>query len=423
MLRKLGKLGIPAAIILATAAVGFGIAVAASDPTTDTNVSCATATATSPDHTIGVDGTDVHTITGTQATASHCETQTYTIPAAQTVTQTVTATPSSTTSSTPTTSTSTTTTSTTSSGPSPFTVNCPLTFAAGNGPTSCWATHTGVQGATGVTEAQIKAGAPGFTKHTGDLVITAANTTIDHQWITGCVQISDGANNTTIKNTLITPNGSTCSGDNAGGSAINTGQGAKIAKNTLVEDTTVDGGTPGFGSHTAGITVDGGTVLRVNLFGFAQGFISDSNTAAAPALFQDDYAHDFYGCSHDDGTWFDSSSFVTFEHGWVETNDSTQQGSAGCSTAALAGGSDFGPQDHITYDSSFADGVTGENIHTGCGSTQMTITNNAADTGAAKNGSDGGYGTLAGNTWAGNYSVDHATGAKGAAWGPFGNGC
>lgn len=426
----LRKLGIAAVIIFSILGGGYAAYAAVAGSDVGTNVSCATATATTPDHTVGVDGSDVDTISGTQTTASHCETQTYTIPTntvTATVTQTVTGTPTQTTSSTPTTTSSTTnsqttTTSTTSSAPSPFTVDCPLTFAAGNGPTSCWATHTGVQGATGATEAQIKAGAAGFTKHNGELDITQPNTVIDHEWINGCISIADGANNTVIKDSLVTSGGG-CSGDDAGGSAINTGQGPKIAKNTLIEDTTVDGGTPAFGSHDAGITVDGGEVLRVNLFGFAQGFISDSNTAAAPALFQDDYAHDFYGCSHDDGTWVDSSSWVTFEHIWVETNDSTQQGSAGCSTAAFAGGSDFGPQNHITYDSGFADGVTGENIHTGCGSTQMTITNNAVDTGAAKDASDGGYGSLAGNTWSGNYSVDHATGAKGAGWGPFGNGC
>jgi hypothetical protein len=190
-----------------------------------------------------------------------------------------------------------------------------LTHAAGNGPNSCWATHTGVQGATGYTEAQIEANpaAVGFTKHAGDLTIGKPNTTIDHEWITGCVKIADGADNTTIKNSLITPDGDACPGDNAGGSAINTGQGSNIATNTLVEDTTVDGGNQGYGSHTAGITVDAGEVLRVNLFGFTQGFISDANTAQNPALFQDDYGHGYIGCTHDDGTWFNSSSYVTFK--------------------------------------------------------------------------------------------------------------
>ena len=220
-------------------------------------------------------------------------------------------------------------------------------------------------------------------------------------WISGCIQIADGADNTTIKDSLVTPNGHACAGDNAGGSAINTGQGPNIAKNTLIEDTTVDGGKPAFGSHNAGITVDGGAVLRVNLFGFAQGFISDANTAEAPALFQDDYGHDYRGCSHDDGTWFNSSSYVTFEHGWIMTNDPTQQGAEGCSTGALTGGSDYGPQDHVVFDDSYGEGVTGEDTHAGCGSTNSAYTNNAL----SRNAKDFGSGFQAGNTgnrWAKN---------------------
>ena len=290
-------------------------------------------------------------------------------------------------------------------------VPCPLTHAGGADPAnSCWATHTGVFGSTGVTEAQIEANpaAVGFTKHNGDLTITAPNTTIDHMWINGCISIADGANNTVIKNSLVTSGGG-CSGDDAGGSAINTGQGSKIAKNTLIEDVTVDGGKPAYGSHDAGITLDGGTALRVNLFGFAQGFISDSNTAQAPALFQDDYGHDYYGCSHDDGTWFNSSSYVTFEHGWIMTNDPTQQGSAGCSTGALTGGSDYGPQDHVVFDNSYGEGVTGEDTHAGCGSTNSAYTNNALSNNMKDYGS--GFGASnPGNSWAKNYVAE--TGAS-----------
>jgi hypothetical protein len=300
-------------------------------------------------------------------------------------------------------------------------VPCALTHAAGADPiNSCWATHTGVLNGTGYSEAQIEAGAPGFTHVTHDVIITQPNTVIDHEWISGCIQIADGANNTTIKNTLVTPNGSSCSADNAGGSAINTGQGPSIAKNTLIEDTTVDGGNPGYGSHAAGITVDAGEVLRVNLFGFAQGFISDSNTAQYPALFQDDYGHGYIGCTHDDGTWFNSSSYVTMEHSYVLMGD---PGGTDCTTGAFAGGSDYGPADHITYDNSYGGGADGEAIHTGCGSTYMTITNNAVDNATAKFGSDGGYQALTGNTWSGNYSVDHSTGGNLGSWGPFSASC
>jgi hypothetical protein len=301
--------------------------------------------------------------------------------------------------------------------------SCPLTHAGGADPTnSCWATHTGVQNGTGYTEGQIEANptALGFTKVNGDVIITKPNTTIDHEWIVGCIQIADGANNTVIENTLVTPNGDTCSGDNSAPSAINTGQGPSIAKNTLLEDVTLDGGTPSYGSHVGAVFLDGGEALRMNIFGFAQGYMSGTNTAAAPALFQDDYAHDWIGCSHDDGTWFNSSSYVTYEHGYMLMGDAA---GTGCTTAALAGGSDYGPQDHITYSNSYANGADGEAVHTGCGSTQMTITNNAIDSGTSKNGSDGGYQVLTGNAWSGNYSVDYNAGANLGSWGPFSASC
>jgi hypothetical protein len=298
---------------------------------------------------------------------------------------------------------------------------CNLTYAAGADPnTSCWATHTGVLNGTGYTEAQIEAGAPGFTHTTGDLVITQPNTIIDHAWISGCIQIADGADNVTIKNSLVTSNGNACAADNSGGSAINTGQGPNIAKNTLIEDTTVDGGVPSYGSNNAGITVDAGEVLRVNAFGFTRTFLSDSNTAQYPALFQDDYAHGFGGCVHDDGTWFDSSSYVTFNHSYVLMGDPS---GSGCTTAALSGGADYGPQDHVTYSNSYANGADGEAVHTGCGSTYMTITNNAIDNGTYKDASDGGYQALTGNAWSGNYSVDYNTGANLGSWGPFSASC
>jgi hypothetical protein len=302
-------------------------------------------------------------------------------------------------------------------------VQCALTHAAGfDGTNSCWATHTGVQGSTGYTEAQIEANPTGlgFTKITHDVIITQPNTTIDHEWIVGCIQIADGADNAVVKNSLVMPNGSTCAGDNAGGSAINTGQGPNIAKNTLIEDTTVDDGTSDYGSNDAGLTVDAGEVLRVNAFGFARTFLSGTNTAQYPALFQDDYTHNFSGCVHDDGTWFNTSSYVTFDHSYVLMGDAA---GSGCTTAALSGGSDYGPQDHITYDSNYAYGADGEAVHTGCGSTQMTITNNAIDNGTYKNGSDGGYQALTGNAWSGNYSVDDNTGANLGSWGPFSAPC
>jgi hypothetical protein len=285
-----------------------------------------------------------------------------------------------------------------------------LTHAAGAGANSCWATHTGVQGATGITEAQIIAnpGAAGFTVHKGDLTITQSNTTIDHEWITGCVTIADGANNVTIKDSLITPEGASCRGDNSGGSAVQTGQGPNIGENTIVEDTTIDGVygyNPTYGNHDVGITLDGGEVLRVNLFGFGIGYLSNTNTADDPAIYQDDYGHDYYGCAHDDGTWFDSSAYITFNHGWIMTNDPTQPNSSeGCSTAALAGGDDGGPsepQDHVIIENSYGEGVTGEDTHWGCGAVNSAFLNNALSTDAKDQATE--FGSAAkGNTWSGN---------------------
>jgi hypothetical protein len=257
-----------------------------------------------------------------------------------------------------------------------------------------------------VTEAQIIAnpGAVGFTVHQGDLTITQSNTTIDHEWITGCVKIADGANNVTIKDSLVTPEGSMCTGDNSGGSAIQTGQGSNIGENTIVEDTTIDGvygDNPTYGNHDVGITVNGGEVLRVNLFGFGIGYLSNANTAAHPAIYQDNYGHDYYGCAHDDGTWFDSSAYVTFNHGWIMTNDPTQPSSGeGCSTAALAGGSDYGPQDHVVIENSYGEGVTGEDAHWGCGATNSGFIDNALSTHAKDQASE--FGISGTNTWSGN---------------------
>jgi hypothetical protein len=322
-------------------------------------------------------------------------------------------------------------------------VPCALTYAAGADPnTSCWATHTGVLNGTGCTEAQIVAQGSGpcgpvgngsggtFTVMTGDptyhsIVISASNTTIDHVWAQGaCFEIHDNISNVVIKNTLITGGNVNCGGDGAGGTTVNTGQGATIATNSLMQDVTIDGGVPADGSHSAAITFDGGEVLRVNISGYAQGFISDSNTAANPALFQDDYGHGYTGCTHDDGTWFNSSSYVTMEHSYILMGDPWITLHPGnCTTGAFAGGSDYGPADHVTYDNSYANGADGEAIHTGCLSTPVTITNNAVDNGTSKFGSDGGYQALTGNTWSGNYAVDHNTGANLGSWGPFGAVC
>lgn len=196
------KLGAILATIAAVSGLGYGLAAAATSDT-GTNVSCATATASLPAHTVGVDGSDVDTISGTQTTAADCETQTYTIPTTTetdtaTVTQTVTAPTSGTTSTSSTTSSQTTATQTTTSSQT----SSPTCLAAANTPggSDPWGgcfpgpTNTGVPAGTtltpvstnGETAAQaVKAGAPadntGWTYVAGDdaIYVTTTGAVID----------------------------------------------------------------------------------------------------------------------------------------------------------------------------------------------------------------------------------------------------
>lgn len=306
---------------------------------------------------------------------------------------------------------------------SSFTVNCPLTYAAGAGsntlpPTAedgpsgtCWGQQTGVYHGTGDTEAQIEANPAGlgFTVHTGDLTVSTAGATIDHYWIeNGCISIR--ANNVTVKNTLITDTSPDCSGANTGATAINVDQNPVTAVGTLIEDTTIDGGNPGLNAHTNGLTVQDGEVLRVNLFGYGQGFTSNVNDSTHPSLFQDDYGHDYQGCQHDDGTWVDSGTYVKFAHIWIETNDPTGNATTGgCASGACYGGSDYGPEHDVTYDHSFCDGVDGQDAQTGCGGTNITISNDFFDSTATKAGAFGGFNIAdSGNVWTANSFIDHS---------------
>lgn len=290
--------------------------------------------------------------------------------------------------------------------------SCPLTHAGGaDASTSCWATHTGVQNGTGYSEAQIEANPTGlgFTKVTGDVTIKQANTTINHEWIVGCISVA--ANNVTIENTLIT-SGAQCSpaDGNGAAAAITTGDAPGEPVGTLVQDVTIDGGTTPNGDNLAGVFFDSGNMIGVNVLGFTRDFVSGTSTTQYPAYFQDDYAHNFSGCVHDDGTWFDTAQYATFNHGYVLMGDVY---GSGCTTAALSGGADYGPQSHVTYENSYAEGADGEDTHAGCGSTYSAFTNNALSTNAKDYGS-GFQQSDTGNTWSRNYIVNEVTGAIGA---------
>jgi hypothetical protein len=275
-------------------------------------------------------------------------------------------------------------------------VPCALTAAAGdNGTTSCWATHTGVENGTGFTEAQILAGQSTLRHVVGDQTITTAGTVISDEWISGCIAID--ANNVTIKDTLVYPNGDTCSGGGGGSqpSAINDGQN-NPPTGTLIEDTTVDGNNESGDQY--GISLVGGVCLRCNAFGFAKEFWADGS-AASPTLFQDSYAHDFSsntGTAHLDSIFLDSSSYVTIEHSYVVA-DGTNNYVAG----AVVSGSDYGPANHQIVDDSYMEGDSGQDWHGACGAVYMQMTNDAFS--SDEKGSGPWLSSDAGNTWSGNY--------------------
>jgi hypothetical protein len=299
------------------------------------------------------------------------------------------------------------------------TVPCALTHDAGaDGTNSCWATHTGVQAGTGYTEAQIEANptGAGFKEVNGDVTITQPGTVIDHQWINGCIAINAGANNVTIKNSLITSNGDTCQSSGSGlataGGALNAGQDgtSSAPTGTLLQDITVDGGT---GEADYGITLPHGECLRCNVFHFDQGILSNSATSANPALFEGDYVHDtmlqqpwesLSNCGHRNGFYMNSSTYVTIDDSYAIMT------SYPCVTGAISLQNDYGTPDHITVQNSYGEGVGGMDF-TGSCATNTLVRNNAFS-------NDNGYGGLdfsvradnPGITWTGNHVAE--TGAS-----------
>ena len=285
-------------------------------------------------------------------------------------------------------------------------VPCALTHAAGaDGTNSCWATHTGVQGATGYPEAQIEAGAPGFTHVSSNVTITQPGTVIDHEWISGCVAINSGANNVTIKDSLITPpDGDYCHG-NVGdphASAINDGAGSSAPTGLLVEDTTVDGGNATGDQY--GISMIHGTCLRCNVFGFAKNYLSFGNTAANPTLFEDSYSHDISPhdeSSHVNGFWIDfAASYVTIKHSYAIMTQAVDV------SAAIAVQSDGGAGSYVTVDSSYAEGDGGVDMTEGSAQPNAVFTHNALSSDNGYSGTEYANGYCAsgtGNVWIGNY--------------------
>jgi hypothetical protein len=274
-----------------------------------------------------------------------------------------------------------------------------------------------VQGSTGYSEAQIEAGAPGFTRM-GNVSISTPGTTIDHAWIVGCVAVNAGATSVTIKNSLITPpDGQYCSSsaDGSAASAINNGNSAKTPSGFLVEDTTVDGGNAT--GNQFGVSINEGSCVRCNVFGFAKNYSTGSNPSAHPAVFQDDYSHDLSlnsysgdgsgsDCAHDNGWYMNSSTNVIIEHSY-----SIMSGARSCTTGAITNLADYGPPNNMTVDNSYMEGQGGADLYTGkanaCGTPNIVITHNAFSRNNGYNGTDFvNYWTPVGNTWSGNYIAE-----------------
>jgi hypothetical protein len=304
-------------------------------------------------------------------------------------------------------------------------VPCALTYAAGaDGTNSCWATHTGVQGSTGCTEAQIKAntgpnctysttpGAAKFTLYTGSLVATA-NTTYDHYWINGCVTVNQVASNVTIQDSLITDpsGGGTCKGDEADAqpSTINNGNSASGPTGLVVKDTTVDGENSTYAA-AIGVQLNPGSCIRCNIFGYEHQAATavDATSSTYRSLWQDTYVHNLSAnasCSHENGFYFDGN-FITVEHSWVRMNGTN------CGvTAALSLQHNYYQQNNITIDNGFFDGGGGAGANgdlvLGCSASNVIVTNNALST-------EGGYplgywlSTGTGNNFAGNYQITNS---------------
>jgi PKD repeat protein len=300
-------------------------------------------------------------------------------------------------------------------------IPCALSAAAN----SCWSANTGVQGGTGYSEAQIEAGAPGFTHRSGDLLITTSGTTIDHYWISGCVGIE--ANNVTIKDSLITPNGDNCSGGiNASGgsqaSGINNG---RNTTGTLITDTTVDGGNnPG---QAYGVSIDAGTVTRSNSFGFVDNFWTSGCAAqgcTTTFIWSGDYSHDpagkpYNGGGHEQLFMFYGATYLTLtdSYGYFNTNGdgaptgvlNWQPGGSGTQYASQ------GPVAHVDVDHSFLDANgNGVDIIDGCGvGGNELVEDNVLDSSSGvsywRTSGTGPHGTAGpGNVWSGNSNLSGA---------------
>jgi hypothetical protein len=281
--------------------------------------------------------------------------------------------------------------------------------------------HTGVQGATGYSEAQIEAGAPGFTHVSGKVMVSRSGTVIDHQWISGCVGVASGATGVTIKDSLITPpDGDYCKGGNrvAQRSAINNGN-TGGANGLLVEDTTVDGGNAT--GDTYGISIHDAECLRCNSFGFAKDIYSGQNLTLQDSYVHDVSVHD--NGAHDDPVFLDTSSGNNIQHTYIIGTGSCNCNGGGVAEA-LAIQLDYGVSNDNTINASYMEGVTNYDAAFGCGS-NVKVTNNAFSNNHGVTAAPAAWfnSNNPGMVWSGNYQVDNNTGnIRGSVSAPTGSG-
>lgn len=305
-------------------------------------------------------------------------------------------------------------------------VPCALTFAAGaNGTSSCWATHTGVQGATGCSPAQIEAqtsrcGANVFRHVTGN-VTAVANQMISHEWISGCVSIPSAATNVTIEDSLITNGNDFCKGGDgvAQVSAINNGN-ASGGSGLLIENTTVVGSGTTSSGDTYGVSLHNGECLRCNVSGFSK----NVNSVQKLKLY-DSFIHGTSPdlTSHDDPVFLDSASSADIEHSYINGQGACGWGGEpACNGGGIADSvailADYGSPNHITINDSYMEGDYGfDSSFGGCpphDGSYMTVTNNAFSNsyGDGKSYARAWWAAGPGNVWHGNYTTSRTAGAR-----------